>query len=412
MIVSELLKKIRDPWLTRISHELGRGEGGRILILEELNRFYDMLLEAVETGDPGWLKPILIEWASSRTETELSGEVFTLSPVLSTIVMDTISVARGILSDKEVVDLMDALLPMFNYSYEQVARHESMVRTNYISTRMEQAQRELEKLERSKSDFIAVAGHELKTPLTLIEGYSSMLKDQLGKIKDNDGPIQLLMGVDNGIRRLGEIINDMIDVSMIDNNLLTLNFQPTWINRLLDGLEKDLKDHFDERNQKLEITAFEGSDTMTFADSERIYQALGNVLMNAIKFTPDGGQISVDGRILSGFIEVLVTDTGIGIDPEFQSRIFEKFGVLGDIALHSSSKINFKGGGPGLGLPITKGILEAHGGSIWVDSDGSDEEKMPGATFHILIPIRDEPPDKEIAKLFKKSADENPAADK
>jgi signal transduction histidine kinase len=139
---------------------------------------------------------------------------------------------------------------------------------------------------------------------------------------------------------------------------------------------------------------------MFFGDSERLYQALRNIISNAVKFTPDGGRISVEGRELPGFLEVRVSDTGIGIAPENQSQIFEKFGRLGNPSLHSSGKTKFKGGGPGLGLPIARGIVEAHGGTIWVESAGYDEIQFPGATFHILLPLRQEPPDKKIARLF------------
>ena len=115
------------------------------------------------------------------------------------------------------------------------------------------------------------------------------------------------------------------------------------------------------------------------------------MLTNAIKYTPDGGKISLDGRKLPGFIEVVIRDTGIGIDPEDQSIIFEKFTRLGNISLHSSGKTKFKGGGPGLGLHIAKGIIEAHGGAIWVESPGYDEETFPGSTFHILLPMLQRP---------------------
>jgi signal transduction histidine kinase len=139
---------------------------------------------------------------------------------------------------------------------------------------------------------------------------------------------------------------------------------------------------------------------MTFGDIERLHQAFRNVYANAVKYTPDGGKIRVDGRLLPGFIEVVIQDSGIGIDPENHLRIFEKFGSLGDVSLHSSGKTKFKGGGPGLGLPITKGILEAHGGSIWVESERCDEQSCPGSTFHILLPIHKTPPDERSARLF------------
>jgi signal transduction histidine kinase len=108
----------------------------------------------------------------------------------------------------------------------------------------------------------------------------------------------------------------------------------------------------------------------------------------------------VSGRLLPGFVEITITDTGIGIDPEFHSRIFEKFGRLGNVSLHSTGKTKFKGGGPGLGLSIAKGVIEAHGGTIWVESDGYDEIRCPGSTFHILLPLRTSPPDARATKLF------------
>ena len=411
MLVSDLLKQIRDPWLTRISHKLGRSEGGRELLVEELNRFFDLLVQAVESGDPGWLKSLLIDWASAQTETDLRDEEITLSPILSSIVIETTFAARAELTDTQVLDLMEELTPIFNYCYEQVARHEALVRIGYISARLERVQNELERLDKSKSDFIAVAAHELKTPLTLIEGYAAMLRDQVPQEASNNAPILLLKGVDNGIRRLGEIIDDMIDVSMIDNNMLSLNFQPTWLNRLFGLLEQEMKDHLEKRKQTLVINQFPGIDEMIFADTERIFQSLRNVLTNSIKYTPDGGKITVNGRLLPGFVEILVTDTGIGIAEEDQVRIFEKFGGLGNVSLHSSGKTKFKGGGPGLGLSITKGILDAHGGSIWVESEGYDEENLPGSTFHILIPLRKEPIDEAVAKLFQTSSDANQKSD-
>jgi signal transduction histidine kinase len=112
----------------------------------------------------------------------------------------------------------------------------------------------------------------------------------------------------------------------------------------------------------------------------------------------------VDGRLLPGFIEITITDTGIGISLEDQAVIFEKFRQLGKASLHSSGKTKFKGGGPGLGLPITRGIIEAHGGTIWVESQGYDEKACPGSTFHILLPDRSEATDPKVAKLFRDEA--------
>jgi signal transduction histidine kinase len=95
---------------------------------------------------------------------------------------------------------------------------------------------------------------------------------------------------------------------------------------------------------------------------------------------------------LAGFVDIQVRDAGIGIDAENLESIFEKFGSIADASLHSSSKTKFKGGGPGLGLPIARGIVEAHGGRVWAESPGHHEENFPGSTFHIELPLWLAPP--------------------
>ena len=403
MRVSAILKTLHDPWLDRVLQRIGRSELGREFLAEELERYFELLVQAVESGDPGWLNPILIDWAASLTQTDIEKDEITLSPILNLIMNEMIETSKALLDESDTTELVAGLLPILYYSYEQIAKHETLVRVSYYSLKLEQVTADLSLLDKSKSDFIAVAAHELKTPLTLIEGYSSMLRDLVEPSPNKDEIGILMGGISKGIKRLGEIINDMIDVSMIDNDMMSLKFQPTWLNQLITGLEFEFKNIVKERQVRLVIEDFPGSKEMMFADPERIQKALRNVLSNAIKYTPDGGEIRIDGRILSGFVEVLIRDTGIGIAEEDQIRIFEKFSGLGDANLHSSSKINFKGGGPGLGLPITKGILEAHGGSIWVESEGYDEKNLPGCTFHILLPLRKEPPDEQVAKLFNAS---------
>jgi signal transduction histidine kinase len=210
----------------------------------------------------------------------------------------------------------------------------------------------------------------------------------------------LVAGIGTGIDRLRAIVDDMIDVSMIDNNLLQLNYQPMQVGQLIEALSLEFSNILRKRNLTLDVKDQEGIRQWIYVDGSRMMQALRNVLNNAIKYTPDGGRITISGRKLSGFIEVIIADTGIGISREDQNVIFEKFGQLGRVELHSSGKTKFKGGGPGLGLPITRGILEAHGGSIWVESGGYDEIHCPGSTFHILIPTRTESPDPKMAKLF------------
>lgn len=396
----ELLRKIRPTWLSRVVQSTAHGAGVRQDIRQQMERFFDLLEQTVESGDPGWLDPMLVDWASSMTQSDLESETSHLTPFLGEVMQTTLAVCQEQLEPAQALSLINLLIPSFTHAFEKTAQTEVHNRIRYATDELESVRQDIEKLDRSKSDFIAVAAHELKTPLTLIEGYSAMLKDSLGSQAAQETEAALLGGIGNGTRRLREIIDDMIDVSLIDNNLMALNFQPVWISRLLIALGNELNEALQERQQKLTVEPFPGSNQMSFGDPERLLQALRNVISNAIKFTPDGGTIKIDGRLLPGFVEVLVIDNGIGIDPDDQAIIFEKFARLGSSQLHSSGKTKFKGGGPGLGLHISKGIIDAHGGAIWVESPGCDEMNFPGSTFHILLPMRSEPPDTKTARLF------------
>jgi signal transduction histidine kinase len=123
-------------------------------------------------------------------------------------------------------------------------------------------------------------------------------------------------------------------------------------------------------------------------DLQRLSQAFRNLISNAIKYTPDGGTITIRAQQLDDArFEVIVSDTGMGIAPSDQDLIFDKFFRVGSADHHSSGEFKFKGGGPGLGLSITRGIIEAHGGHIWVESEGYDEVRCPGSTFHVVLPL-------------------------
>ncbi len=378
---------------------MARGMEIRADFEEQLARFFDLLEQSVTSGDPAWMDSILLDWAKSSTETDLEEEPYHVSFLINRMIALTIQVAREALTKQQALDLLASVIPVYTYGLEVVARYEMETRVAHISSEMEKVQKQMERVDKSKSAFISVAAHELKTPITLIEGYASMMEDllRLGKGVNLDS---LLAGMTTGIGRLRSIVDDMIDVSMIDNKLLKLNFQPMQISQMLEALRHEVEETIKKRKLAMEIRSFDGSRQWFYIDAGRIMQAVRNVIHNAIKYTPDGGSITIDGRTLPGFIEIVISDSGIGISLDDQAVIFEKFGQLGRVDLHSSGKTKFKGGGPGLGLPIARGILEAHGGSIWVESPGYDEKVCPGSTFHILIPARTESPDSEMTRLF------------
>ncbi|NPA92301.1 MAG: HAMP domain-containing histidine kinase [Chloroflexi bacterium] len=406
MNVVQTLKDLYPDWLEAASDALAQGDTTRQSLRPQLERFYELLLQSVETEDPTWLDSILYLWVWSQTVTDLNSEDITIIGALQALLDTMLDVARARLTEAEALQLMEALRPYWFHMMEYAANQEMRARLDHTVAELERIQRELERLDKSKSDFISVAAHELKTPLTLIEGYAAMLRDALEPIdpqlKSQIAP--MLEGIFRGSERIREIVDDLTDVSLIDNNMLKLAYQPVWLGQIFRALADELAPVLEERHLTLKIHRFPGSERMIFGDLERLRQVFRNLLTNAIKYTPDGGKITIDGRLLPGFIEVRVSDTGIGIAPEDQQRIFDKFGRVGDPRTHSSGKTRFKGGGPGLGLPIAKGIVEAHGGSIWVESPGYDEEKCPGSTFHVLLPLREEQPDAEKGSLFAKLA--------
>jgi signal transduction histidine kinase len=274
-------------------------------------------------------------------------------------------------------------LNRFNQMMERMVEQ----RVNELSS----AHNTLQKLDQNKSDFIQVAAHELRTPLTVIKGYTGMIKAS-PVLKDNTMLIQAMDGVIQGTDRLHQIVNSMLDVARLEGEVLMPHLEALPLGPLLRLIRKDYMEDLKARQLTLELDPNINAMPPLLADSELLKKALDNVIVNAIKFTPDGGRITVSAaRInLNGrgeFCEIRVKDTGIGIDPANHVIIFEKLYQIGKVELHSSGRTKFKGGGPGLGLAIAAGIVKAHQGKIWVESSGYDEENLPGSTFFIQIPI-------------------------
>jgi signal transduction histidine kinase len=249
----------------------------------------------------------------------------------------------------------------------------------------------LKKLDKNKSDFIHVAAHELRTPLTVIKGYVGMMKSSPA-IQNDFMLSQAMEGVLQGTDRLHQIVNSMLDAARLESEVISPHLESLSLAHLLRIIHKEYVADLAARNITLEIDSSIDRLPPILADSELLKKALDNVIVNAIKFTPDGGSIivsaePVDVNGTGHYCEIRIRDTGIGIDPANHKIVFEKLYQLGKVELHSSGRTKFKGGGPGLGLAIAAGIVKAHKGKIWVDSPGYDEKKLPGSTFFIQIPM-------------------------
>jgi signal transduction histidine kinase len=248
----------------------------------------------------------------------------------------------------------------------------------------------LRHLDRNKLEFIQVAAHELRTPLTVLKGYINMLRS-LPDIKTNTTLNEVMDGIVKGADRMHEVVNTMLDVTRIDGETLKISSVPVPVKRIFSDLAGDLVKAAAERN--IELVIEQDADTPSInADPSLIQKALYHLVVNAIKYTPDGGKVTLRSRPITlennvQGAELSVTDTGIGLEAEYHELVFEKFYQVGDVAIHSSGKTSFKGGGPGLGLAIVRGVARAHGGKAWVESSGYDEVNLPGCTFYLQLPI-------------------------
>ncbi|MBC7876162.1 MAG: GAF domain-containing sensor histidine kinase [Anaerolineales bacterium] len=265
-----------------------------------------------------------------------------------------------------------------------------------VNTELRQARRALEKnnhdlerIDRAKSDFISIASHELRTPLTVIKGYTEMLLED-STLAEN---IQLVMkGIHEGTVRLHEVMDSMFDIAQIDARSLKPHIQPVELGHLIQEVCIEQASSIKDRKQSLSISLPPLPHVK--ADPNLFRKLFHHIIRNAAKFTPNDGKITITGHHIptiinlpNGGVEIIVSDSGVGVDPNFREIIFTKFYQPGELGKHSTSKTRFKGGGAGLGLALSKGIVEAHGGRIYVESPGYDEINFPGSQFHVILPL-------------------------
>lgn len=265
---------------------------------------------------------------------------------------------------------------------------------------LDKANHDLASLELTKSNFISIASHELRTPLTVARGYAEMVLEDPNL---PDGIRELIKGIHKATLRLHEIMDSMFDIAQIDARAMELHRQDVFVTELMHTVAKELGKTVSERQQEMILDLPQLPSIK--ADPNTLRKLFFHLLVNAIKFTPNNGKITVTGKqaapnnrdLPEGGVEIIVSDTGVGIDKAYQEIIFTKFYQPGELLnRHSTGKTKFKGSGVGLGLALSRGIVEAHGGKIWVESDGYDEDQCPGSTFHVVLPIRSQGESKTV----------------
>jgi signal transduction histidine kinase len=269
------------------------------------------------------------------------------------------------------------------YTQEIVQRLEAQIRE------LESTNSALLRLDKMKNSFIQITAHELRTPLTLVNGYSRLIEDAPGIktiIQQDEMLRTLVKGLQDSIRRMENIINEIVTVNRIMNNQVDLSIGPINPGQVAEKVVTNMQDALKVRPVNIHFDKNLWPSKMR-GDGDMLELMLNNLVSNAIKYTPDQGHIYLNALADEQSVRISVKDSGIGVAKEEQSHIFERFHTAGDTQLHSTSKIAFRGGGLGLGLAVCKGIVEAHGGKIWVESPGCDPDKLPGSEFIVVLPV-------------------------
>ena len=230
----------------------------------------------------------------------------------------------------------------------------------------------LKGLDKMKSDFFSSMSHELRTPLTSIKEGISLLRDGIGgALTKKQKRLSIILAMETN--RLIDLVNSLLDLSKMEAGMMTYTFEPGNLVSLIERAMMELIPIVESKKIILESRTSESLPRIKM-DSERILQALRNLIGNAVKFTPEGGRVKVSTRIVNRSLEVSVEDTGPGIPSENLSTIFDKFRQATPIGANPIK-------GTGLGLAIVKHIISSHGGKIWAESAPGR-----GSTFIFLLP--------------------------
>jgi len=236
----------------------------------------------------------------------------------------------------------------------------------------ERLYRQAEESSRLKEEFLATISHELRTPLSAILGWARMLR--LGQLS-SENTAKALDTIERNARAQAQLVDDLLDVSRIITGKLRMDVRPVDPNSFIDAAVEAVKPAAEAKAVRVQKVVDTGAVSIP-GDPVRLQQVVWNLLSNAIKFTPRGGRVQICSERVDSHLEIIVSDTGQGISPDFLPHVFDRF-------RQADQKTSRQHGGMGLGLAIVRHLVELHGGTVQASSDGEGK----GATFTVTLPI-------------------------
>ncbi|HEU0252793.1 MAG TPA: ATP-binding protein, partial [Pyrinomonadaceae bacterium] len=240
------------------------------------------------------------------------------------------------------------------------------------SAQNERLYRQAEESSRLKEEFLATISHELRTPLSAILGWARMLR--LGQLSE-EKTIKALDTIERNARAQAQLVDDLLDVSRIITGKLRMDVRAADPHSFIDAAVEAVKPAAEAKGVRLQKVIDTGAISIP-GDPTRLQQVVWNLLSNAIKFTPRGGRVQIRSERVNSHLEIVVSDTGQGISPDFLPHVFDRF-------RQADQKTSRQHGGLGLGLAIVRHLVELHGGTVSAASEGEGK----GATFTVMLPI-------------------------
>jgi PAS domain S-box-containing protein len=376
----DIEKKVKELDETRIAlmniledveEERKRAEEEKNKTLAVITNFVDGLLVFDKEGKLSLINPQAEKFFNFKKE-EVVGKsiselnnVPTLQPLVNLLGKEIRGVFRKELPIKEELTLEVSTVPMMR---EGEKLGNLVILHDVTREKM---------IERMKTEFVSISAHQLRTPLSAIKWTLKMFLDgDLGKLTDEQR--EFIEKTYDSNERMINLINDLLDVTRIEEGRFLYKPAVTDLESICQSLIDSYREEIKKKKIKFEFKKPEKKLPRVMVDVEKIRLAVQNLLDNAIRYTQPGGKVSVSLRQVGNEVEFSIRDTGVGIPKEQQERVFTKF-------FRGSNVIRMATEGSGLGLFITKNIIEAHGGKIWFES-----EEGKGTTFYFTLPIKEE----------------------